>query len=92
MRTALIPGTCAFGVSLLTLCSDFGLGTLLMPAFELFFPVPVEVASTAVVHAASRLFQASIVFGEARRDVIVRFGFPAVASALAGHLLAPGVA
>ena len=30
----------------LTLFSDFGLGTLLMPAFALFFPVPVAVAAT----------------------------------------------
>jgi uncharacterized membrane protein YfcA len=30
-------------VSALTLFSGFGLGTVLMPAFALFFPVPVAV-------------------------------------------------
>jgi hypothetical protein len=41
----------AFAVSGLTLFSGFGLGTLLMPAFALFFPVAV--AATAVVHLAN---------------------------------------
>jgi len=34
-------------ISALTLFSGFGLGTVLMPAFALFFPVPVAVAATA---------------------------------------------
>ncbi len=35
-------------VSALTLFSGFGLGTLLMPVFALFFPIEVAVAATAV--------------------------------------------
>ena len=35
--------TVAFAVSGLTLFSGFGLGTLLMPAFALFFPIEVVV-------------------------------------------------
>ena len=38
----------ALVIALLTLFSGFGLGTLLMPAFALFFPVEVAVAATAV--------------------------------------------
>jgi hypothetical protein len=34
----------------LTLFSGFGLGTLLMPVFAVFFPVEVAVALTAIVH------------------------------------------
>ena len=41
-------------VAALTLFSGFGLGTLLMPAFALFFPVTVAVAATAVVHLANK--------------------------------------
>lgn len=44
----------AIVVAALTLFSGFGLGTVLMPAFALFFPVPV--AATAVVHLANNLF------------------------------------
>ena len=60
---AVVLGLTAFGVSLLTLFSGFGLGTLLMPVFALFFPVEVAVASTAVVHAANNLWHALIVIG-----------------------------
>jgi hypothetical protein len=38
----------AFAVSGLTLFPGFGLGTLLMPAFALFFPIEVAVAATAI--------------------------------------------
>ena len=77
----------AFCVSLLTLFSGFGLGTLLMPAFALFLPVEVAVASTAVVHAANNLFKAGLLAGQAERGLIVRFGLPALAASFAGALL-----
>jgi hypothetical protein len=35
-------------ISAMTLFSGFGLGTVLMPAFALFFPVPVAIAATAI--------------------------------------------
>jgi len=38
-----------------TLFSGFGLGTVLMPAFALVFPLPVAAAATAVVHLANNL-------------------------------------
>ncbi len=50
-------------VSALTLFSGFGLGTVLMPAFALFFPVPVAIAATAVVHLANNLFKVVLVGG-----------------------------
>ena len=37
----------------LTLYSGFGLGTLLLPVFALFYPVEVAVAATAMVHGAN---------------------------------------
>jgi uncharacterized membrane protein YfcA len=77
----------AFGVSLLTLFSGFGLGTLLMPAFALFLPVEVAVASTAVVHAANNLFKVALLAHSARGVVILRFGLPAVAAAFVGAIL-----
>lgn len=77
----------AFGVSLLTLFSGFGLGTLLLPAFALFLPVDIAVASTALVHAANSLFKAGILAGQADARVVVRFGLPAVIAAFGGALV-----
>lgn len=74
----------AFTVSALTLFSGFGLGTLLMPAFAIFFPVEVAVAATALVHAANNLFKLALLYREADRRVVLRFGLPAVASAFLG--------
>lgn len=71
-------------VSGLTLFSGFGLGTLLMPAFALFFPVEVAVAATAVVHGANNIFKISLVGKHADKALVVRFGLPAIIAALAG--------
>jgi uncharacterized membrane protein YfcA len=71
-------------VSLLTLFSGFGLGTLLMPAFALFLPIEAAVAATAVVHAANNLFKVGLLAGDADRGVVLRFGLPAVAASFVG--------
>ena len=39
--------------SALTLFSGFGLGTLLMPAVALFFPLEIAITITAIVHLAN---------------------------------------
>jgi uncharacterized membrane protein YfcA len=46
--------------SLLTLISGFGLGTILMPVFGLFFPLPVAVALTGIVHLLNNIFKLSL--------------------------------
>lgn len=74
-------------VAALTLFSGFGLGTLLMPAFALFFPVPVAVAATAVVHLANNLFKTLLVGRHADRRVVLRFALPAALAAIGGALL-----
>ena len=65
MTTAIALAVAAFGTSLLTLFSGFGLGTLLLPAFAFFLPLEVAVASTAVVHAANNLFKVGLLAGDA---------------------------
>ena len=77
----------AFAVSGLTLFSGFGLGTLLMPAFALFFPVPVAVAATAVVHLANNLFKTALVGRKADWSVLAKFALPGAAAALVGATL-----
>jgi uncharacterized membrane protein YfcA len=73
-----------FLVSCLTLFSGFGLGTLLMPVFAIFFPVEVAVASTAIVHGANNIFKIAVVGKHADRVLVTRFGFPAIIAAFAG--------
>ena len=46
----------ALAVAALTLFSGFGIGTLLMPVFAIFFPIEAAVAMTAVVHLSNNLF------------------------------------
>jgi hypothetical protein len=80
----IVVSTAALVASGLTLFSGFGLGTLLLPAFALFFPVPVAVAATAVVHLANNLFKLGLVGRRADRGVVARFGIPAAVAALLG--------
>jgi len=79
--------TATLVVAALTLFSGFGLGTVLMPAFALFFPVPVAVGATAVVHLANNLFKAVLVGRNADRHIVLRFALPAGLAAVAGGLL-----
>lgn len=74
----------ALVTAVLTLFSGFGVGTLLLPVFCLFFPLEVAVAATAVVHLANNLFKVALLGKYASRPVVVRFGVPAAACALAG--------
>jgi hypothetical protein len=76
--------TVAFLVSGLTLFSGFGLGTVLMPTFALFFPTPVAIAATAVVHLANNLFKVALVGRKADRGVVLRFAVPGALAAVAG--------
>ena len=77
----------ALVVAALTLFSGFGLGTLLMPAFAVFFPLNVAVAATAIVHLANNVFKVFLVGKHADIKTVVRFSLPAVAFAIAGAYL-----
>ena len=77
----------AFGVSVLTFFAGFGLGTLLLPAFAFFLPVEVAVAATAIVHGANNVFKVALLAKQARRQVIIAFGLPAIAAAIVGAYL-----
>jgi hypothetical protein len=59
--TYLVVCSVALLASGLTFFSGFGLGTLLLPAFALFFPVEQAVALTAVVHFLNGLFKLGLV-------------------------------
>jgi uncharacterized membrane protein YfcA len=77
----------ALVASLLTLFSGFGLGTLLLPAFILFFPAELAVGLTAVVHLLNNLFKFGLLWRAADRAVVLRFGLAGMAGAWLGASL-----
>jgi len=83
----LIVCTMAFAASALTFFSGFGLGTLLLPAFALFFAVEQAVALTAVVHFLNGVFKLVLVWRHVAWPVVLRFGLPALVAAFAGASL-----
>ena len=70
----LIVAAVALLASGLTLFSGFGLGTLLLPAFALLFPVEIAVGATAVVHLANNLFKLTLIGRHADPRTVVWFG------------------
>lgn len=75
-------------ISIITLFSGFGLGTVLMPVFAIFFPLPIAIASTAVVHLANNIFKVFLVGQFAKMSVVIKFGIPgAIAAAIGAYML-----
>ena len=77
----------AFIAAGLTLYSGFGLGTLMLPVFALFFPAEVAVVATAMVHGANNVFKVSLLGRHADKAVVLKFGLPAIAAAILGALM-----
>ena len=77
----------AFFASLLTFFSGFGLGTILMPVFALFFPLEMAITLTGVVHLLNNFFKMYLVGKEANWKVVIKFGAPAIISAMIGAWL-----
>lgn len=80
-------GVVAFLASGLTLYSGFGLGTVLLPAFALFFPVEIAVAATSMVHLLNNLFKGGLIGRRLDWRKVALFGLPAVPAAVAGAWL-----
>ncbi len=83
----IIVSLAAVVVSTLTLFSGFGLGTLLMPVFAIFFPLEIAIASTATVHLGNNLFKVGLLGKKADRRVVLSFGIPAIVFAFLGAYL-----
>lgn len=83
----IILSVVAFLVSILTFFSGFGLGTILTPVFMIFFPVDLAIALTGVVHFFNNIFKLVLVGKHASKDVLIRFGIPAVIAAFTGAWL-----
>lgn len=77
----------ALFVAGLTFFSGFGLGTLLLPAFALFFPIEIAVAATAIVHFVNNIYKFILIGREGNLKVVLYFGIPAVIAAAGGAYL-----
>jgi uncharacterized membrane protein YfcA len=86
MEYILIP-IVALLASALTFFSGFGLGTLLLPAFALFFPVDVAIALTAIVHFLNNAFKFLLVKKHINWKIAVQFGLPALLFSFIGAFL-----
>ena len=83
----LIIGGVAFLTSILTFFSGFGVGTILTPAFVLFFPIDIAVAMTAIVHFLNNLFKMGLTFKDINKNVLIKFGITAIPLAFLGAWL-----
>lgn len=80
----IIISLAAIITSSLTLFSGFGLGTLLMPVFAIFFPIDIAIGLTAVVHFFNNLFKLILLGKNAHKTAVLRFGLPAIIAAFLG--------
>lgn len=81
----------SFLTAILTFFSGFGLGTILMPVFAIFFPVDMAIALTGVVHFSNNLFKIALVGKNTDKSVLLRFGVPAIIASFAGAWLLLGI-
>jgi uncharacterized membrane protein YfcA len=86
MEYIIVCGIVIIG-ALLTFFSGFGLGTLLLPTFSIFFPVSFAVAATGVVHFANNVFKFLLVYRNVNLKVLFTFGLPALLAAIIGSYL-----
>ncbi len=80
----ILVGIVALLGSGLTFFSGFGLGTLLLPVFAIFFPIDIAIALTAIVHLLNNLFKLTLIGKKANLHTVLRFGLPAIVFAFLG--------
>lgn len=91
MEYIAIPAA-ALAASVLSFYSGFGLGTLLMPVLAVFFPLPAAIAATALVHGSNNAFKLALTGAKAEKELVLRFGLPAIAAAVLGAMALNGLA
>jgi hypothetical protein len=70
--------------SFLTFFSGFGLGTILLPVFAIYYPLPIAIALTASVHFLNNLFKFSLVYKNINWKIAFKFGIPSLVAAFFG--------
>lgn len=70
----------------LTLFTGFGLSTILLPVFVIFFPAPMAIATTAIVHFINNFYKLFIFVKEINVQILYRFGIPGLIASIFGAL------
>jgi len=83
----LILALLSFFAGGLTLFTGFGLSTILLPVFVIFFPVAIAVPSTAIVHFLNNFYKLFIYFKQINTKILLRFGLPALFASIVGAFL-----
>lgn len=83
----LVVSLVAMFASFMTFMSGFGLGTLLLPAFALYFPINIAIAMTALVHLINNLFKFFLMKNHIDWKVVLLFVLPAMIFAIFGASL-----
>jgi len=76
-----------FAVSVLTLMTGFGIGTILTPAFAYFYDVKTAVFLVSIVHLANNMLKYSLFAKHVNKEILKRFGLISIAGAIGGSLL-----
>lgn len=74
----------AFLVSGLTFFSGFGLATVLTPVLILFFPAPIAISLTAIVHFFNNIFKLVLTGKNVNKEILLKFGGTAIIGAIIG--------
>lgn len=83
----LILALLSFFAGGLTLFTGFGLSTILLPVFVIYFPVAIAVPSTAIVHFLNNFYKLFIYFKQINIKILLRFGLPALLASIIGAFL-----
>lgn len=83
MSIFVIPIT-ALLASILTFFSGFGLGTILLPVFSIYYDATIAVGLTAIVHFFNNAFKIGLVYKNIHWNVFLKFGIPSLIAALIG--------
>ena len=74
----------SLAASFLTFFSGFGLGTILLPVFAIYYPLPIAIALTASVHFLNNLFKFGLVYKNINWKIAFKFGIPSLVAAFFG--------
>lgn len=87
MTSEIIVYLTALFASGLTLISGFGLGTIMLPVFALYFPIELAVGMTAIVHVLNNGFKMGLIYKHIQWNTVLRFGIPGIFGAFLGAFL-----
>lgn len=80
-------GLISLFASFLTFFSGFGLGTLLLPVFMVFFSTETAITLTATVHFFNNIFKTTLTYKNINYSVVKSFGIPSIFGAIIGSFI-----